>query len=88
MANAKRIYCCYVADPKKFESGTTVYNLSFKEEQVNDLLKYKTKSGNVNCDFVVMKDDKAFMTVFDPNDPENQKYMKNKPEEVKEDLPF
>jgi|TARA_R100000951_G_scaffold108305_1_gene104388 hypothetical protein len=87
MANAKRIYCGYVSDPKKFDSGTTVYNVTFKTEQLTDMLKYKTKADRVNCDFVVMNDGKAFMTVFDPNDPENQKYMK-KDEEVKQDLPF
>jgi len=84
----KRIYTGYVSDPKRFEqSGTTVYNISFKEEQLHDLLKYKTAKNQVHCDFVVLNDGKAFMTVFDPHSQSNQQKLP-KANEVKEDLPF
>tara|TARA_R110001592_G_scaffold259714_1_gene523734 strand:- start:3318 stop:3584 length:267 start_codon:yes stop_codon:yes gene_type:complete len=84
-------YIGYVSDRKVYESGVVKYSITWKPEQVQELLKYKTAADRVNCDFVIKTDGTAFLSVFDPNDPENQKYMKAKTEEVKEvkeDLPF
>tara|TARA_R110002126_G_scaffold19043_3_gene71966 strand:- start:13928 stop:14209 length:282 start_codon:yes stop_codon:yes gene_type:complete len=83
-----KVYMGYVGDRKTYDSGVAKYSITFKPEQVQELLKYKTAADRINCDFVIKTDGTAFLSVFDPNDPENQKFMKAKTAEVKEDLPF
>ena len=81
-----KVYMGYVGDRKTYDSGVSKYSITFKPEQIQELLKYKTPADRVNCDFVIKADGTAFLSVFD------QKYMKPKTEEVKEevkeDLPF
>tara|TARA_B100001057_G_C22485307_1_gene808037 strand:- start:39 stop:317 length:279 start_codon:yes stop_codon:yes gene_type:complete len=82
-----KVYIGYVGDRKTYDSGIVKYPITYKPEQLDELKKYITGAQRINVDFVIKQDGTAFLSVFDPNDPENQKYMKKK-EEVKEDLPF
>ena len=88
----KDVYIGYVGELKSYDSGVQKYPLSFKIEQLDELKKYATSSGNVNIDMVIKKDGGAFMSVFNPRAADNSKYSKSnanrKLEASNSDLPF
>ena len=56
----------YVGERKEFDSGVVKYNISFKEDQLDEMKKYLTSAGNVNVDFIIKSDGTAFTSVFNP----------------------
>ena len=62
----KDVYMGYVGEYTKYDSGVVKYPVSLKEEQLDEMKKYLTNSGNVNIDFVIKTDGSAFMSVFNP----------------------
>ena len=63
----KDIYIGYVGELKSYDSGVRKYSISFKAEQLDELKQYLTARGSVNLDFVIKKDDSAFISVFNPH---------------------
>lgn len=88
----KDVYIGYVGELKSYESGVKKYPLSFKVEQLDELKKYVTGSGNVNIDFVIKNDGSGFLSVFNPRSADNSKYSKSKANQhagaATSDLPF
>tara|TARA_R110000772_G_scaffold12395_1_gene37870 strand:+ start:469 stop:735 length:267 start_codon:yes stop_codon:yes gene_type:complete len=67
MSEEKNVYIGYVSEMKTYEpSGVKKWGISFKADQLDELKKYLTKSGNVNMDLVVKSDGAAFISVFNP----------------------
>ena len=44
---SKGVYMGYVGERKEFDSGVIKYNISFKEDQLDEMKKYLTSAGNV-----------------------------------------
>jgi type 1 fimbria pilin len=65
----KDIYIGFVGELKSYDSGVRKYSISFKSEQLDELKKYLTARGSVNLDFVIKKDESAFISVFNPHAP-------------------
>lgn len=90
----KDVYIGFVSEPKTYDSGVVKYSVSFKAEQLEELKKYLTASGNVNIDFVIKTDGGAFMSVFNPRAQQNAGYSTSSASKVKAnasaggDLPF
>lgn len=85
----KDIYIGFVGELKSYDSGVRKYSISFKSEQLDELKQYLTARGSVNLDFVIKKDESAFISVFNPHAPVANKpaYASNKVV-ASDDLPF
>jgi hypothetical protein len=84
----KDIYIGYVGEMKSYDSGVRKYSISFREEQLDELKQYLTQRGSVNLDFVIKKDDSAFISVFNPNDAKPSAGAAKARVGVDDDLPF
>lgn len=87
----KDVYIGYVGEKKAYESGVVKYPLSFKIDQIDELKKYQTASGNINIDLVIKADGGAFMSVFNPRAATGEKYTASRSGQASvttEDVPF
>lgn len=84
----KDIYIGYVGELKSYDSGVRKYSISFKAEQLDELKQYLTARGSVNLDFVIKKDDSAFISVFNPKAAGNKPAASKAPVGADDDLPF
>lgn len=85
-----KLYFGYVGDRKTYDSGIVKYPVTIKLEQLDELKKYVTQAQRINLDFVIKQDGSAFISIFDPNDPDNKKYQKQEQKTVftQDDVPF
>jgi hypothetical protein len=84
----KDIYIGYVGELKSYDSGVRKYSISFKSEQLDELKQYLTARGSVNLDFVIKKDDSAFISVFNPHAAGAKPAAAKAPAGADDDLPF
>jgi hypothetical protein len=84
----KDIYIGYVGELKSYDSGVRKYSISFKSEQLDELKQYLTARGSVNLDFVIKKDDSAFISVFNPHAAGAKPSAAKSPAGADDDLPF
>jgi len=84
----KDIYIGFVGELKSYDSGVRKYSISFKSEQLDELKQYLTARGSVNLDFVIKKDESAFISVFNPHAPVANKSAYASPKAGNDDLPF
>ena len=84
----KDIYIGYVGEMKSYDSGVRKYSISFREEQLDELKQYLTQRGSVNLDFVIKKDDSAFISVFNPSAAKPSASAAKARVGVDDDLPF
>ena len=87
MSEQKNVYIGYVSDMKTYDSGVNKWGISLKADQLDELKKYLTKSGNVNIDFVVKSDGGAFLSVFNPRATDTYNNSQNNVK-TEEALPF
>jgi len=87
----------YVNAPEYPEGGKVKMriNLSFKPEQLAEMMKLVTPAGNVRATVVVQREGNPFLDVYDPSKPkydgtktQQTNSFRAKPAQQQDDLPF